>query len=300
MMRRLVTILALAGALLVGSRAKAQEIQLTGPLAGAPATRHLREYRTGRFEIAPAMSFTLLDEYRRTIFIGAELQYNIAEWLSIGAYAGYGLINTQTDLTEKINANSPRSLLDAVNIPQCQPGAAVTSTTPTSGAFPTKSAACPTFGDQAAKLTYFINPQVQFVPFRGKLALFQKIFVDTDAYLHAGAAFVGVDERKACGGSGQALCSDPVYGFQTATRLAVAPTFGLGLKFYFAGFMSLGAEYKAFPFSWNRGGFDSRGNGPNQNFPDLKVNSDDRTFKFNQMVTVSLGFSLPPKPTISQ
>ena len=35
------------------STASAQEIQLTGPLAGAPSVRKLRLYRQGRFEIAP-------------------------------------------------------------------------------------------------------------------------------------------------------------------------------------------------------------------------------------------------------
>ena len=58
---------AVAAGVLVGSTgdAQAQEIQLTGPLAGAPPARHLRLYRQGRFEIAPTVSFTLLDEYRR-------------------------------------------------------------------------------------------------------------------------------------------------------------------------------------------------------------------------------------------
>ncbi|MBM4363170.1 MAG: hypothetical protein FJ104_10850, partial [Deltaproteobacteria bacterium] len=42
--------------------ASAQEIMLTGPLAGAPAVRQLKLYREGRFEVAPAVSFTLLDE----------------------------------------------------------------------------------------------------------------------------------------------------------------------------------------------------------------------------------------------
>ena len=48
------------------SSAEAQEIQLTGPLAGAPAVRKLRLHREGRFEVTPNVSFTLLDEYNRT------------------------------------------------------------------------------------------------------------------------------------------------------------------------------------------------------------------------------------------
>ena len=66
MMRRLLSTLILAVGLLTAWSASAQEIQLTGPLAGAPAVRHMRHYREGRFEIAPTASFSLLDEYRRT------------------------------------------------------------------------------------------------------------------------------------------------------------------------------------------------------------------------------------------
>src|SRR5262245_25331071 len=63
---------AFLGGMLVSERnASAQEIQLTGPLKGAPAVRHLRLYREGRIEFAPSVTFTLLDEYRRTMFVGA-------------------------------------------------------------------------------------------------------------------------------------------------------------------------------------------------------------------------------------
>src|SRR5579884_3135109 len=71
--------------------AAAQEIQLTGPLKGAPAVRDLRLYREGRFEIAPTVSFTLLDEYRRTILVGARLNYNIKDWIAIGVWGAYGV-----------------------------------------------------------------------------------------------------------------------------------------------------------------------------------------------------------------
>ena len=63
--------------------------------------------------------------------------------------------------------------------------------------------------------------------------------------------------------------------------------------------MSLGAEYRALPFSWNRAGFDTKGSGSDNNFPDNKIDSQDRTFKFNQIIAISLGFSFPTKPKIS-
>ena len=77
--------------------ASAQEIQLTGPLAGAPSVRKLRLYRQGRFEIAPGIGQTLLDEYNRTTFVTLRLQYNVFDWLGVGVYGGFGALNLPTD-----------------------------------------------------------------------------------------------------------------------------------------------------------------------------------------------------------
>jgi outer membrane beta-barrel protein len=274
------------------SAAQAQEIQLTGPLAGQPPVRKQRLYREGRFEIAPSWSFTLLDEYRRTMLLGARLQYNITEWFGIGAWGGYGLVSYGTDLSDQINKNGPKSA--RVNLGK-------------------------DFDTQTGKLTWMANPQVTFSPFRGKLALFNSLFADTDIYLHAGVAFAGVEERADCEkekcssaeaptgesfGATQKALAGRSKSFTRASRVAIAPSFGLGLSFYPSKIVSFGFEYRAFPFSWNRSGFDTAGgNGTfgakaGGAFPDLKINSEDRTFKFNQMFTIFVGFSFP-KASIS-
>jgi outer membrane beta-barrel protein len=264
--------------------AKAQEIQLTGPLAGQPPVRKQRLYREGRFEIAPSWSFSLLDEYRRTMILGGRLQYNITEWFGIGAYGGYGLVSYGTDLADQIDTKAPKTVRNQTNIGQ-------------------------KFDSQTGKLTWMAIPQVTFSPFRGKLALFNSIFADTDLYFHAGVAFVGVEERKECSA---ADCSSNLrkVDFQRASRVAIAPSFGLGLTFYPSKIVSFGAEYRAYPFSWNRSGFDVAGGDGRPNaetgavgskaggeFPDLRINSDDRTFKFNQMFTLFVGFSFPKAET---
>ncbi len=286
-MRRFAT--ALLGSVMLmslGGTAEAQEIQLTGPLAGAPAVRHERLYRVGRFEIAPTASFTLLDEFRRTIFFGGRLQYNITDWLGVGVWGAYGAVQSDTGLTVEIDqpGGAPRNIETAVNINHANSDG--------TGFKP--------FSDQVAKWNWILAPQAQFTPFRGKLSIFEKIFVDTDAYIHAGVAFNGLQERANCGdGGGDPACIDPK-SFTLASRVAVAPTFGIGLHFYFLDFMSLAVEYRAIPFSWNRAGFDVSGAGSNNNFPDYKVTSEDRTFKFNQMITIELGFDLPAKPSVSE
>jgi opacity protein-like surface antigen len=291
---RLLTILGGAAILLgLAGRAEAQEIQLTGPLAGAPAVRHERLFREGRFEIAPTVSFTLLDEYRRTIFLGGRLQYNVTDWFGFGLWGAYGAVQIDTNLTTEIDQTAPRNIVTAVNINH--------TLNPTTGAIGPSNLAnnTNTFSDQVAKWNWVLAPQVQLTPFRGKLSIFEKIFVDTDAYLFLGLAFNGIQERGNCG---DGVNNDPIcilpQSFALQSRVALAPTFGIGLHFFVADFMSLGVEYRAIPFSWDRAGFDVSG-GPN-GFPALgEITSADRTFKFNQMISVEVGFGLPAKPSVS-
>lgn len=267
--------------------ANAQELQLTGPLAtekGRKSVIGLRLYREGRFEIAPSFGFTLLDEYSRSFLFGGRLQYNLTDWLGIGAYGAAGVFSS-TDLTDQTDKLAPRGQgQNAGNVGGKKPG--------DEG-----------FTNQVGRITFMIVPQVQAVPFRGKLALFERLFVDTDAYLHLGAAIVGVEERGECGTGGHPACVAPTLpppnggSFQRAGRVAVAPSFGLGFTFYFNQLISFGVEYRAFPFNWNRGGYDSKGGPPNGNFPDQKVDGSDQTFKFNQMISFNVGVLLGPMKT---
>jgi outer membrane beta-barrel protein len=275
-------------------RAEAQEIQVTGPLKGAPAVRHLRLYREGRFELDPVISFTLLDEYRRTILVGPRLNYNIKDWIAIGGFFYYGAINTTTDLGDQIDQKAPRDPLTATNVNH--------STFPSGcsvGASPTSQCPNASFNDQTAKMQWVGALQATFIPFRGKLAIFNKIFLDTDFYVAAGGAIVGIQERGNCGGSGQDSCAKPS-SFALQSTNKIAPTFGVGFDFFGGNWWSLNVEYRALPFSWNRSGFDSRGSGTNGNFPDGQVNGQDETFKFNMMISIGVGFFLPAKPTISE
>ncbi|CAN5485350.1 hypothetical protein BH09MYX1_BH09MYX1_60660 [soil metagenome] len=275
--------LALAGSTAaLENTASAQEIVLTGPLKGKPPVIGLRQYRQGRFEIAPAFTFSLLDEYRRTIIVGAKLQYNFTDWLGIGVWGGYGLINYSTDLTDQINQVAPRNNLTATNLTPNGPKNGASSDTD--------------FNNQVSRLQWVVAPQISVAPFRGKLALFQALFVDTEAYLFAGIAFVGTSERGDCGADKQLACNAPK-SFDRTGKFNVTGTFGLGLTFFMADFINLGVEYRALPFAWNRAGFDSRGSGPNGDFPDNKIDGEDRTFKFNQMFTVSVGFMLGSRKT---
>jgi hypothetical protein len=280
--------LALGAALtLAPTEAQAEEIQLTGPLAGAPAVRGMRLYRQGRFELSPNLSFTLLDEYRRQIFLGARANYGIFDWLSVGVWGGISTslvgLDINTSLTTEIqNVNQVRN---------CDGGGAgsldCTLTESNLGA---------NFEDQVASMDWVAAPQLTAVPFRGKLGLFNSVFVDADLYLFAGAAFVGVRERGNCEDSGCTVDSS----FQTVSRVAIAPTFGLGFSFYMSRWTAVGMEYRALPFEWNTGGFDVAGRGENNQYPDGNISDADREFKFNQMLTLNFNMYLPMQNKVSE
>jgi len=281
-MRRFLTVLCALLGVFASTRATAQEIQLTGPLAGAPAVRQLRLQRQGRVEIAPTISFTLLDEYQRTILPGGRLTYNLTDWLAIGVWGAFGAIKIPTGLTGHIQDITVER---RATEPNDYPGNISINNLRTMGSIG------PDFKNQLGRTDFVVSPQVTLIPFRGKLAIFQKIFVDTDAYIFGGPAIVGVSERASC----EANCGDAdAYG--RASRTAIAPTFGLGFNFYMAKFMALGLEWRGIPYSWNTGGFDTRGANPDGRFPDNKVNDQDREFKFNQLLSVNLGFYIPAKP----
>jgi hypothetical protein len=273
------------GLLALTETAQAQEILLTGPLAGAPAVRELRLYRQGRFEISPGVSFTLLDEYRRTILPGLQLNYNITDWLGIGAWGALGLKLTDAALTTHIqDVNAQR---------QCRVN------TTTTDCRLTAVNLGPDFTQQIASINWMVTvPQLTFVPFRGKLALFSKVYTDTEIFFFAGLGIIGLTERSECTDpSGNKPCSQ---NFQTASRMGFAPSFGFGLSFFVNKWNSLGIEYRAVPFAWNTGGFDTAGGGRDKSFPDGKIDGQDRKFIFNQLFTVRWNFYLPPQYRLSQ
>ncbi|HTJ83158.1 MAG TPA: hypothetical protein VL400_15675 [Polyangiaceae bacterium] len=256
------------------SSAQAQEIQLTGPLAGAPAVRKLRLEREGRFEITPNVSFSLLDEYNRTILPGLRAHWHPTDWFGFGVWGGYGFQYT-TGLSDQLQekAIDERNCTGNPAKTECR----LTKVNLTRGNL---------FDDQLARMQWVAAGEVNFIPFRGKLALFSVLFVDTDVNIFAGVAAVGLQERKEC----ETNCADT---FGLESRVTVAPTFGIGLNFYPTSIFGFGAEFRGLPYEVNTGGLDTAGGGPDGDFPDNKVNGDDREFKFNSFITVNLIFRFP-------
>ncbi|UQA64011.1 hypothetical protein E8A73_044455 [Polyangium aurulentum] len=274
-------------ALASSAEAEAQEIQLTGPLAGAPAVRGMRLHRAGRIDVALGSTFTLLDEYQRNIIPGLRLTYHPTDWFGVGVWGGFSFRST-TSLTDELQAK-------AIDARACPADPTTTDNTACK-----LTAVNLTRGnlaeDQLGRIVWMAAPQITFVPFRGKLALFSAAFIDTDISFFLGPAVIGLQERKPCGKDNNDQTTTPCSGsFELENRIAFAPTVGIGWNFYPTTFLGFGAEYRAMPFAWNSSGFDNAGAGNNEAFPDTAVNYKDRQFRVNSMVTVNISVQLPIK-----
>jgi len=285
---RKVMVAALAGcaALAMSAGADAQEIQLTGPLAGAPAVRKLRLRRAGRFEATLHSSFTLLDEFQRTVLPGIRLTYHPFDWLGVGIWGGYG-IQLTTALTDELQDKAINSRNCASPSPENVSPCELTAVNLTQGKLTEK---------QLGRIQWVAAPQLTFVPFRGKLSVFGAGVVDTDISFFVGPAIIGVSERKTCGRDDNDNATNAcANNFELQSRVAIAPTFGIGWNFYPTEIFGFGAEYRALPFAWNTSGFDNAGSGTDEAFPDTAVNAKDRQFRMNSMITVNLMFSFPTR-----
>lgn len=265
--------------LLAALPVQAQEVTVTGPLAGAPSVMRMRVYREGRFQIKLQASMTLIDEFTRNLLFGGQLAYNITDWLSLGVWGGFVPIHLDTSLTEEISNKGAANARNVLSLPTRQK-----------------------FPDQIGLINWIAAPQVEFTPLRGKLGLFEKLFVDTDFFINGGVALVGVEERtdvppNACT---TVPPGEPCRKSQLlrSTRMAIAPTFGVGLSMYLSGFLSMSIEWRAFPFSWNTSGTDESGSTKGE-FPDGKIDSSDRLFQFNHLVSLGFSFYLPTEPDLA-
>jgi outer membrane beta-barrel protein len=277
--------------------AHAQEVQVTGPLAGQPAVRHERVLRQGRVELTPQVIFSFQDEFERNIGFGLSATYHITDWLGIGIWGFYAPIHIETSLTDQVVNHGATTSRNRTSLPS------------PSG-----------FRNQVGLFNWAVALQGVFIPLRGKLSLFQKLFLDADLYIAGGVAIVGVDDRididggaNPCEGIGSsggmvsmanpAGSTQPCLDTQArASRVAVTGTFAVGLRIYANDWMALNLEYRAVPFSYNASGTDEGGTSANghDGFPDHAVNSNDWAFHFNHMFTIGWTFYLPTSARISE
>ena len=285
----LATAVAIGSLVLPSSVAQAQEIQITGPLAGQPAVRRMRQYRVDRVQlIVPTLGYTLQDEFARSLMVGLEANVHFTDYLGIGVWgaaANFGnAFQIDTDLTAQVVQNGQTTARNNLSMPSNDG-----------------------FGDQVARLLGLASVHLIFAPLRGKLAIFQGAFVDTDFYILAGFAAAFVHERQDVTGAQAAACRDAPVGQAACTgtqrladgpRFAPAPIFGVGLNLYFNEFLGLALQWRGFPFNMNPAGTDEAGQsatgGPGGPFPDGEIDGEDQRFYFHHMVNIGLIINLPP------
>ncbi len=295
----LVIAAAMAIAPLAVSPAQAQEIQITGPLAGQPAVRHMRQYRVGRVQlIVPTVGYTLQDEFSRSLMTGLEANVHFTNWLGIGVWgaaANMGnAFHIDTDLTSQVVQNGQTIDRNRLSLP-----------TP---CLSNGNGGCSqSFADQVARLQGVVSAHLLFAPLRGKLSLFQGAFIDADFYILAGFALVFVQERADITAAGAMACSTNSSGClatQTARqdRIAPAPIFGVGLNLYFNEWIGMALQWRAFPFNMNPAGTDEAGGTGTSSvsIPDGQINGADQRFYFHHMVNVGLIINLPPDIAVTE
>jgi len=268
----LLVVLASLGFSAAPPTARAQEIQLEGPLAGAPAVRRMVLYREGRFFLTPTVTFTILDTYRRHMLFGAKAEYNILDWLSAGIYFGGGF-GWRTGIADQINDLG----IDDV------PGQNYDLNFPRRGQV----------DQQLGQLQWLGAVEGRVIPLRGKFSLFGKLFLAMDVYVNLGVGIAGVKERGVTDCSAQMpgpSCPDDTY-LPMETRVAVGPSFGGGVTVYFNDWIGLNLEYRSTPFTWNQSGTDEYGE--SEVVLDRRIDENDRFLAWNQMMTIGCTFVFP-------
>ncbi|MGB0647574.1 MAG: outer membrane beta-barrel domain-containing protein [Bradymonadia bacterium] len=142
----------------------AQAANIQGPkrsvldkLKDEDAVRNRMLYRKGRISVAPALSMTLNDAYRRNVLIGFDGIYNISDEIGVGLSGFFGLAYN-TSLADQLETKRKETVEE--------------------GAF--------------ADIGYLVTSEIVYTPVFGKAAFAGEISVAYDMHLIAGAGLMGL------------------------------------------------------------------------------------------------------------
>lgn len=240
------------------------------PLEGQPAVRHKMELREGRFEVTPAVGFTLMQDFNNSVMGGAKLGYHIFDWLSIGGSVMFG---------KSIDTGLKNTVVDTLHAPG----------TPCDSSSYMSGPPCAEARDAMNYVSWLATAQVEIQPFAGKLGMFSRAFFPFDFFVAGGVGFVGLKNSLAqqpascdAGGTG-------VFGCNEGTK--IGPTFAAGLRLYFTPMIALQLEYRGIVIKDNQAGRDVN--------RDLVVTDADQSLGIKNLLTVGVSFFFPTTPGIS-
>ena len=281
--RAVLAVIAAAGALSAASAAQAQEIQLTGPAQGraggappAPLPRGAVRARADGV-VHAARRVPAHDPLRRA----AQLQHHrLDRDRRLGRVRRHQLEH---------EPGRPRSTRTGARATRSRPS--TSTTTATTSSTRTAIGDAP-FTDQTAKLNWRGRAAAHVHPVPRQARHLQQ-----DLRRHRllpgrrrRASSGSRSAATAAAGGEQLACSDPRVLRAHVARRRSRRTFGVGFTFYPGNFVLARRRVPRPALLLEPRRASTRAaRAPNGNFPDGQINSQDETFKFNQMITVSVG-----------
>jgi outer membrane beta-barrel protein len=217
------------------------------PLDGQPAVRRRILYLPKRFEVAPSIGVSFLQDYKHSFLVGVKGEYHFNDYLSIGFAAHFSPLSMNTGLTDEIQSTLPNDLERDTYI------------NPT----PSKDAMM----DALDEIKIVMGPYVAYTPAFGKMALFGTLFFNFDMYIYGGLGLVNIEAGTL---NQEKYVDDPQENAPRDYRLhldiqeenggwRVGPQAGFGMHVFINRSIALNFEMRWLYIQRNSAGFDTNG-----------------------------------------
>jgi outer membrane beta-barrel protein len=286
-MKRFITIAAL---LTIGFTSTAAYADAKNPLDGQPAVRKRTLYLPKRFEIAPQIGLTYLQDFKNSFLIGVKMEYHFIEYLSVGVFFDYAAVNWDTGLTNEIEDTLP----DRLN--------RLTTVDPS----PSKSIMYKALDTLLFKAGVYLA----YTPWFGKLSLFGKLFGKFDLHVLAGAGFAYLKAgnlspvNSSCAGDidPNGTCEYALYLNRKVENggFKVGPLVGFGLRFFLLRWLALQFNFNTIIVKRNSAGFDKNGDTDPSNPNVVVIDKKDESWENIMSFTIGVSFFLPTKAPTSR
>lgn len=187
------------------------EYSRPSPIESSQVVRRKLLFRSTRMEVAPLVGFTLADPFNRNILAGANASFHLTNEFGIGATFAYGVASPQTSLGEALND-------PAAGVPPEQLNSFATT-----------------------RINWVASVEGSYVPLFGKLSIMNGLILNYDFHLLFGVGFVNQVGVTATGVDNLAASN--------LTASTVAPTVGVGTRFYINDFVSFNTQLRDYIYS---------------------------------------------------